>query len=161
MRIGVLSDTHGKLPRAVLEGLAGVDAIIHAGDLGSGDVLRELQQLAPVYAVRGNVDHFAGAQRLPLRLVVELDGVRIGVTHGHLQGKPEQRHAKLRQSFAADRVHVVVYGHSHLAVEDPTGGVLVLNPGSAGDPRRGEPASFALLHVENGQIRPQLIRIPV
>lgn len=136
LTIGVLSDTHGHLYAEVGQALAGVDHIIHAGDIGSPRVLMELAQIAPLTAVRGNCDHDGWAQGLPVHAEVELGGVRIVV--GHVLGQVRE--------LAGD-APVVVSGHSHLALIERHGGTLYLNPGSAGPRRFERPRSVALLTI--------------
>jgi uncharacterized protein len=101
--IGAISDTHGLLRPQALAALAGCDPIIHAGDVGSPDVLARLGALAPVHAVRGNVDHGAWSANLPVTQRIEIDGFRIYVLHILAELDPQ----------AADKVDAVIYGHSH------------------------------------------------
>jgi len=101
--IGAISDTHGLLRPQALAALAGCDPIIHAGDVGSPDVLARLGVLAPVHAVRGNVDHGAWSANLPVTRRIEIDGFRIYVLHILAELDPQ----------AADNVDAVIYGHSH------------------------------------------------
>jgi putative phosphoesterase len=123
--IGVISDTHGLLRPQALAALAGCDPIIHAGDIGSPAVLARLGALAPVHAVRGNVDHGAWSATLPVTQRIEIDGFRIYVLHILAELNPQ----------AADNVDAVIYGHSHQPKIETTNGTLFFNPGSAG-PRR-------------------------
>lgn len=146
--VGVLSDTHGHLYPEVRELLQGVDHIIHAGDVGSRLVLAELESIAPVTAVRGNCDHEAWAQSLPVRAEIEIGGTRILV--GHMAGA-------LRDTGAADNnsggdFAVVISGHSHLAVREERDGVLLLNPGSAGPRRCGRPRTIARLKIQPSRL---------
>ncbi len=148
--IGVVSDTHGELHLAVRELLAGVDHILHAGDVGSATVLSELQAIAGVTAVRGNCDFEAWAASLPVTTEVELAGVRFVLTHmgrsrGDCEGEPSGELAPL----------VVVSGHTHLAVLEWRDGVLHLNPGSAGPRRFGRPRTLALVRVFDGLDSPR------
>jgi putative phosphoesterase len=153
--VGVLSDTHGHLYPSVKQLLAGVDHIIHAGDVGSSQVLAELRSIAPVTAVRGNCDHEPWAQALPVRAEVKLGGVRILV--GHIAG---QLRETLAQSLPGEARHdagctpgrsagyaVVVTGHSHLAAIEERGGALHVNPGSAGPRQFGRSQTVARLTI--------------
>ena len=124
--IGVISDTHGMLRTSAMKALQSVDAIIHAGDVGSGEVLRELRKIAPVFAVRGNMDGGQWASSLPITEVAEIEGVHFYVLHDI---------ATLDLEPSAAGMAVVVYGHSHKPYMREKDGVLYLNPGSAG-PRR-------------------------
>ena len=146
MRLGVISDTHGLLRVEVLEVFEGVDHILHCGDVGKWDVIIELQALAPVTAVYGNVDG-PEIQRLPKVAEVELDGFRIVVTHGDQLGSPTP--AKLHEAFPA--AEIILYGHTHkplLELVDKT--VTVMNPGGAGAPRFGLLPSVGILELEPG-----------
>ena len=147
MRLGVISDTHGLLRVEVLDVFEGVDHILHGGDVGKWDVMVELQALAPVTAVYGNVDGFEIRSKLPQVAEVELDGFRIVVTHGDQLGSPTP--AKLHEAFPD--AEIIVYGHTHkplLELVDKT--VTVMNPGGAGAPRFGMPPSVGILELEPG-----------
>src|SRR5208337_2925253 len=126
MIVGVISDTHGLLRAEAIEAFGGVDHILHAGDIGAPEVLAALVRIAPVTAIRGNVDIEPWARELPETEVVELGGVTIYMLHdlGRLDLKPE-----------AAEIRVVVYGHSHKPKMEEKNGVIYFNPGSAG-PRR-------------------------
>ncbi|MBI2423834.1 MAG: metallophosphoesterase family protein [Candidatus Hydrogenedentes bacterium] len=126
MVIGVISDTHGLLRNSALAYLAGVDLIIHAGDMGSESVLAQLREIAPVHAVLGNVDHGAWTRDYPADTLVQAGGKNIYVLHdrGELDLDPR-----------AAGIDVVIFGHSHMVFQEVVDGVLYFNPGSAG-PRR-------------------------
>jgi uncharacterized protein len=147
MRLGVISDTHGLLRPEVFEAFAEVDHIVHAGDLGSLDILDELEALAPVTAVFGNTDELEVRRRLPQVAAVELDGFDLVVTHGDQLGSPTPE--KLNSAFP--EAQIIVYGHTHrplLTLVDVV--VTVMNPGSAG-PRRFKLApSVGILELEPG-----------
>lgn len=153
-RFLVVSDTHipvraTALPEPLLRALQspGLEAVFHSGDLVEWAVYEELAAYAPVYAVHGNMDLPDVKKRLPWRTVAEVDGLRIGLTHGHLGGgatTPE----RARRTFAGEAVDVVLFGHSHQPYVETQDGVLLLNPGSATDRRREPQCSFAWLHVE-------------
>jgi len=152
MIIGVVADTHipGKaktLPETVLQKLRDVAHIIHAGDIRCAAVLEQLARLAPVTAVAGNVDPPELAEVLGEKKILELDGFRIGVTHGHGNGGTTLHRAVTR--FAQDEVDCIVFGHSHIPYLAETGGVLLLNPGSPTDKRRNPYYSFGL--IETGE----------
>jgi uncharacterized protein len=147
MRLGVIADTHGLLRPQVFEAFAEVDHIVHAGDLGSLDILTELETLAPVTAVYGNTDGFDVRDRLPQVATLELDGFAIVVTHGDQLGSPTPENL----NTAFPDAEIIVYGHTHrplLTVIDLV--VTVMNPGSAG-PRRFKLApSVGILELEPG-----------
>jgi putative phosphoesterase len=127
--IGLIADTHGLVRPEVHTALAGVELILHAGDVGGDDVLDELALIAPVIAVMGNTDPPAHP-RLALRIDRVIAGVRVHVSHGHELGIPKPE--KLLAAYDAD---VIVYGHTHRQLVTRADGRLVINPGAAG-PRR-------------------------
>jgi uncharacterized protein len=134
--VGLISDTHGLMRPRALSALEGSDLIIHAGDVGKPEVLDQLRALAPLVAVRGNVDQGAWASLLPVTAVAEAGGSRIYVIHdiGQLDLDP-----------AAAGFHAVVSGHSHKPVHSERNGVMYLNPGSAGPRRFKLPITVARL----------------
>jgi uncharacterized protein len=150
--IGVISDTHALLRPEAVAALQGSDAIIHAGDIGDPAILHKLNEIAPVTAVRGNVDHGAWAQNLPQTNVLELAGASIYVLHilDELDLKPEAA------GFAA-----VIYGHSHMPKQETKNGVLYFNPGSAGPQRFNLPVSLGRLIVRRERIEAGILRIAV
>ncbi len=131
MRIGLISDTHGLLRPEVFDLFAGVDRILHAGDIGSVEILIELEAIAPVTAVRGNTDGFEVRARVPEVAELELADRRIVVVHGDQFGTPGP--LELRAAYPS--ADIVVYGHTHRPLVDRAEGKLVVNPGAAG-PRR-------------------------
>ena len=148
MLIGVISDTHGLLRPEALQALAGVERIIHAGDIGAPAILEELRRLAPVTAVRGNNDHGPWAEALPPSAVVEAAGARIYVLH-------DLHELDLDPGAAGYRV--VVAGHSHQPAQQERDGVLYFNPGSAGPRRFRLPIAIGLLVVgDGGNVRGEL-----
>ena len=152
MRIGLISDTHGLMRAEALAALAGVDRILHAGDVGRLSVLRELQGIAPVDAVYGNVDDPLFA--LPQHLDLVIDGVRVHVSHGHELGAPTPQ--KLAAAYDAD---VIVYGHTHKQLIETVGRKLVVNPGAAGARRFNLAPSVAMLIIFNGVPSAEIVAI--
>jgi putative phosphoesterase len=150
--IGVISDTHGLLRPEAVGALRGSDRIIHAGDVGSQEILDELRAIAPLTAVRGNIDKSASARKLPESEVLEVGGVSIYVLHdlAQLDLKPEAA------GFSA-----VVTGHSHVPKQEARNGVLYFNPGSAGPRRFKLPVSVGLLFVENGKVRSEILPLQI
>lgn len=142
MKVGLISDTHGKLRGEVFAALEGVDIILHAGDIGSSDIITDLETLAPVHAVHGNTDDFEIAARHGESVEIELAGKRVTVVHGHLLGSPTPR--LLRQAFP--RADVIVYGHTHKPLHDAAHPV-VINPGAAGPARFKIKPSVAILEL--------------
>lgn len=150
-RIGVISDTHGVLPPGLAGRFSGVDAILHAGDIGEGALLEKLAAIAPLLAVRGNMDFGPWARDLPLTASLEAGSVRILLVHDR------QDLARAKDPPSAQ---VVVSGHTHRPEIEEAGGVLYLNPGSAGFPRRGEPASLGLIRIASEKATAELIYLP-
>ena len=148
--IGVISDTHGLLRPEALAGLQGSDYIIHAGDVEDPQILDRLKEIAPVAAVRGNVDYGPWADKIPETNVLEAEGVSIYVLHilDRLDLKPEAA------GFAA-----VIYGHSHVPKQEIKNGVLYFNPGSAGPRRFSLPVSLGRLIVRGGQIEAEILNL--
>lgn len=135
-RIGILSDTHGKLREEVLEILQGCDVILHAGDCNTPQVLESLREIAPLYVVRGNADK-EWAEGLPQTLSEEICGLRIFMVHN-------------KKEIPADvgEYDLIVYGHSHRYEERREGSTLFLNPGSCGPRRFSQPVTMAVAEVE-------------
>jgi len=148
--IGVISDTHGLLRPEAFKALRGSQHILHAGDVGAPEILEQLAAIAPVTAVRGNIDKEVWARKLPQTEVIELGGVSIYVLHdlAQLDLKPE-----------AAGFDVVISGHSHVPKQETRHGVLYFNPGSAGPRRFKLPISVGRLIVERGKVRGELVTI--
>lgn len=149
--IGVISDTHGMLRPGVHDALAGVERILHAGDVGGDEVLAELGVIAPVYAVYGNTDT-PGDPSLRDAVELTIGGLRIHVSHGHETGSPTP--ARLLALYDAD---VVVYGHTHRALMEWSEGRLVLNPGAAGPRRFHLAPSVAKLVIRDGVAEAEIV----
>jgi hypothetical protein len=148
--VGVISDTHGIIRPGALAALQGCDFIIHAGDVGDSQVLDQLEAIAPVHAVRGNVDFGALGERLPEDALVTWHGKHLYVYHILEQ---------LPLDPAAAGFHAVIYGHSHKPDIAYKEGVLYFNPGSAG-PRRFElPISVGRLTIENDMLKAETIEL--
>lgn len=141
-RVGLIADTHGLVRPEALEALAGVERIVHAGDVGRSEVLDALARIAPVIAVRGNVDHEPWARALPETTTIEIGALRLHVLHilDDLDLDP-----------ARQRIAVVVYGHSHTPAIETRAGVLYVNPGSAGPRRFRLPTTVAELVIDAGR----------
>jgi putative phosphoesterase len=173
VRLGVVTDSHipdrmRRLPTAVLDRLAGVDAILHAGDVSIRSVLDALGQVAPVYAVGGNRDVLLG---LPSRQVLEFEGVRLALTHGHggLWGYLREKLLYVTVGFYHERyirqvrsqfseVDVIVYGHSHRPVNRMVDGVLMFNPGSLGpDYRMPYGPAIGFLTIDGASVSGEIV----
>ena len=151
MLIGVISDTHGLLRPEALAALRGVEHILHAGDVGDSTILATLREIAPVTAIRGNVDVLGACAKLPATDVVELGDRLFYLVHSvhDLDINP-----------AAAGVAMVVSGHSHKASVQVRDGVIYFNPGSAGPRRFSLPVSIGLLTISADGLLPQLVTLP-
>jgi putative phosphoesterase len=150
--IGVISDTHGLLRPEALKALRGSEFIIHAGDIGDPSILDALREVAPVTAVRGNVDGAAWGRKLPATNVLEVGGISIYILHSllELDLKPE-----------AAGFNVVISGHSHVPKQNVRNGVLYFNPGSAGPQRFQLPVSVGRLVVREGKVSAEIVELTV
>ena len=155
MRVGIISDTHGLLRGEVFARFAGVDHILHAGDVGPADLLDELEAIAPVTAVWGNTDGWDVRARVPEIADVALGGVRVVVFHGMQVGSPNAALA----AAAHPGADLVVFGHSHRAEIQRVGGVLAVNPGSAGPIRFRTPPTLALAEIAGGRVTAELFEL--
>ena len=150
LRIGLISDTHGLLRPEALDFLAGCDHIVHGGDIGGPDILERLGRLAPLTVVRGNNDSAVWAQSIPETARLAFGGVSLFVLHDL---------KTLAIDPAAAGVRVVVAGHSHKPACAERGGVLYVNPGSAGKRRFSLPIAAGELLIEGGQVRARLVTL--
>ncbi|MCP4113481.1 MAG: metallophosphoesterase family protein [Desulfobacteraceae bacterium] len=148
--VGVISDTHGLLRPGIKDVLKDTDLIIHAGDIGKPSVLEALQDIAPVAAVRGNMDYEKWAKELLLTEIVDVGEVLIYVLHDLYELDLEPKAADLS---------VVVHGHTHQPSVKKKDGVMFLNPGSAGPRRHDYPVSVALLRVQENSVNARIVEI--
>jgi len=148
--VGVIADTHGLLRSSALEALSGVERILHIGDIGDQDLLDRLEDIAPVEAVRGNMDRGDWADGIPLTSVVEIDGATLYLIHilDDLDLDPE-----------AAGIDAVLFGHTHRPRMDESGPVMYLNPGSAGPVRVDLPVTLALLTIDSGMIEAEIVHL--
>lgn len=149
--IGLISDTHGLIRPTVHEALKGVELILHAGDVGGSEILDELRLIAPVRAVFGNTDQPEDPS-LTREIELEIDAVRIHVSHGHEVGRPTPD--KLAAQYDAD---VVVFGHTHRQLVDRLDHQLFVNPGAAGPRRFNLRPSVARLTIINGNAEAEIV----
>jgi uncharacterized protein len=147
-RFGIISDTHGYLPDQALAVFSQVDMILHAGDVGAAAILSALAKVAPVVAVRGNMDSGAWADRLAEKETVRVEGRLIHLIHDA---------GRLRMEAVNGACLAVVNGHTHRPAVTTRKGILFVNPGSAGAPRCGERASVALLRIEGASVATDLV----
>jgi len=164
-RIGVVSDTHipvkvSHLPPRIFECFMGVDRIIHAGDILRLDVLDELSAIAPVIAVRGNMDRTIPPSRLNMSETFMVEDALIGLIHGHGSGTALDT---ARRAFGAKEVNCVVFGHSHRAFNKYMNGVLYFNPGSPTDYSRShnyyDCPTVGILTVTEGSVKGEIINL--
>lgn len=147
MRIGLISDTHGLLRPEALAFLAGADHIIHGGDIGGPAILERLRELAPLTVVLGNNDGADWARAIPDTALVNFGGVTVCVIHD----------LKMLRDPAAAGARVVVSGHSHKPLQREDGGILYVNPGSAGPRRFSLPVSIGELLLDGAQVRANIV----
>ncbi len=145
------------LPPKMLEAFKAVDFIIHAGDIADESVLKVLRAIKPVKAVQGNVDDENLRKKLPLRELFEVEGIRIGVYHGHGSGKNALANAQAQ--FKNDPVDIVIFGHSHQPMNEKIGPTVFFNPGSPNDACRAPYFSYGRLEVSKGQLKPAIIKL--
>lgn len=150
MLVGVISDTHGLLRPEAVAALAGVEHILHAGDVGDARILDRLREIAPVTAIRGNVDRWGECAELPATDVVDLGGKLFYLVHSV---------EDLDINPVVAGVAAVVSGHSHKASVEVRNGVMYLNPGSAGPRRFNLPVTVALVTVDEGGIVARIVGI--
>ena len=150
--IGVISDTHGLIRPEAVEALRGSRLIIHAGDVGSEQVIAALRAIAPVVAVRGNIDKTGWPATLPQTEIVEVEGVSIYVLHDLNE---------LDLDPAAAGFHAVISGHSHKPSTEERNGVLYLNPGSAGPRRFKLPVSVARCEIVGSRVEASLVPLAI
>lgn len=152
-RVGLISDTHGMLRPQVFKAFAGVELILHAGDVGEDAILDELETIAPVYAVRGNTDRIDNP-RLPESRELEINGVTVHVSHGHEVGaKP------ITLVAAYGSASVIIYGHTHREMITREEGRLVVNPGAAGARRFDLMPCVGILRLDSEEPEVELIRL--
>jgi putative phosphoesterase len=150
VRVGLISDTHGLLRPDALEALKGCDQILHGGDVGDPFILNELGVIAPVTAVRGNIDYGAWAEELKELAIIEIEEVRVCVIHNL---------AELEAKGGAQGARVILFGHSHKPMVEERHGVLHVNPGSAGPRRFRLPISVGILEVVGTEVSAQIVEL--
>jgi hypothetical protein len=148
--IGVISDTHGRIPPGIPKAFHEVDLIIHAGDIGEQTVLDKLSKIAPVVAVRGNMDFGKWTHQLPETEIIEIGQVVLYVLHiaSQLNAEPDKTDFK-----------AVISGHTHRPDVYEKNGIMFINPGSASYPKFGHPASAALIQIKGDDLRVEIIRL--
>lgn len=155
MRIGVISDSHGrvnKIEQALLK-MGSIDALLHAGDHGSG--FQEIEFPIPLYIVLGNSDTDIG---VPEDLIIQLGGKNIFLTHGH-KYNVDSKLIKLERQAEIAHAKIVVFGHTHVPFNEIRNGILFLNPGSVSRPRGGSKASCAVINIDEGEITAEIFSL--
>ena len=154
MRVGVIADTHGLFDPAIIRHFRDVDHILHAGDIGKRSVIEQLQTIAPVTSVSGNVDGFERSG-FPREAVIELAGFRIAIRHVlYAQGKMTH---EARVFLDREQPDICVYGHTHQSRVGWSGKTLLFNPGSAGPRRFSYPREVGLLNLQQDMVVPNVI----
>ena len=159
MIIGVLSDTHSLLlPNSLIERFKSVDMIIHAGDICDLGTLKLLKKMAPTKAVQGNMDESSVKKILPTKENIACGAIKIGVTHGHI-GDTREALKNAMAAFNNEHMDVVIFGHSHQALNEKTGATLYFNPGSPNDVIKAKFFSYGLITIEHGKVKAEIVRV--
>jgi uncharacterized protein len=148
--IGIISDTHGALPPSAVKALSCTDLIIHAGDIGKPAVLDNLEKIAPVFPVKGNMDRGEWAVKIPYKELINKSGVLLYVLHDA---------SNLDLDPAASGFSAVISGHTHRPLIEEHDGVLFINPGSAVQPRGNYPPSIVLLKIKDKYLEPRFVSL--
>lgn len=154
MKLGIISDTHGLYDEAITQCFFGVDAIIHAGDIGKLEIIHRLEIIAPVFAVEGNNDWFGA---YPTERLEVINGRRVLIRH--IFGELHQLDRAEHEIIAAHRPDVLVFGHSHRPYSQQLNGTLLFNPGSAGPRRFNLPRTIGLLTLDQTRIEAEIINL--
>lgn len=158
MRIIVLSDTHSReIPKSFVEDFKKADLIIHAGDFCCLEDVKFFQHINKLEAVCGNVDSKELRDLFPVKKIITIENVRIGLCHG--DGKPDKVLGYVQDVFRSDDVDVVIFGHTHLPCQEKIKGVLYFNPGSITDKVRPPFCSYGVLEIKNGQVESKIIKV--
>jgi len=153
MKLGIISDTHGYLPTAVFRIFKEVDGILHAGDIGNMNIINELEILAPVYAISGNIDTQPIVSQFSHTLITEFDALTFYLIH-HIISEKFVRYELFRKKI---KPHVVVYGHTHIPEVSTHNEILFINPGSVSKPKKSKEGSVMVLDLTVRPLAPQLI----
>lgn len=162
MRIGVLSDTHitnndKEIPQLVLADLKHCDMIIHAGDIGCTEALDSLSQICQnIRAVWGNMDPPDLKKKLPEKQLISIGNFKLGIIHGF--GNPEKLVALVAEAFKKDKVNLIIFGHSHIALNEKKGDILFFNPGSVTDKIFAPYNSYGIIEIDE-TIRAKIVKI--
>lgn len=158
MKIGVISDTHSHaIPKQLLDDFKDADLIIHAGDFCSVNDLKFFKKISEVRAVFGNMDGLELRQILPEEDIFEIDGITVGLYHGH--GSPERVFDFVKAKFKKDKVDMVIFGHSHCPMNETINHVLYFNPGSPNDVVKAPYCSYGIIHTNAGKISARIVKV--
>ena len=158
MKIGVVSDTHGRaIPKQLIEDFKTVDLIIHAGDFTTAADLKIFTDLKEVKAVYGNMDEPKLRQKLPEKSILKVDDCTVGVFHG--EGSPQKILEAVKAKFKNDKVDAIIFGHSHVPCNQEINGVLFFNPGSPNDTVRAPYCSYGFLEIHGTNIAGKIVKL--
>ena len=162
MKIGVVSDTHvpisvPELPGDLIKALKGCDLILHAGDLVDLSVVKALEKIARLEAVYGNMDSVKVCSRLKNKRIISAGNKKIGLMHGY--GKPESLVNVLKEEFFAEKPDIIVFGHSHIPMNEYIGNTLFFNPGSATDVVFAPYRSYGIIEIKEGRITAKIHKL--
>jgi putative phosphoesterase len=162
IKIGVISDTHLPsrspiLPPIILEKLQGVQMILHAGDWEELFFLPELEKIAPVYGVQGNMDSLEIKRKLPIKRFINVENIKIGLIHG--SGSPLGIKERIKKEFIGDNVNVIVFGHTHQSLIEWDEDILFFNPGSPTDKFFTTKNSIGILYIDKDKVWGEIIEL--
>jgi len=162
IKIGVISDTHLPsrspiLPPIILEKLQGVQMILHAGDWEELFFLPELEKIAPVYGVQGNMDSLEIKRKLPIKRFINVENIKIGLVHG--SGSPFGIKERIKKEFIGDNVNVIVFGHTHQSLIEWDEDILFFNPGSPTDKFFTTKNSIGILYIDKDKVWGEIIEL--
>lgn len=158
MKIGVVSDTHSRpLPKQLLDEFKGVDMIIHAGDFCAFEDAQKFLSIKNLKAVFGNMDDYKIRQLFPETQIIDVEGVKIGVFHG--EGSPKTVLNSVKDKFKGKGVDILIFGHSHVPLNEKQNGILYFNPGSPNDLITAPYCSYGIIEIDNKNIKANIIKI--
>ncbi|MEN2983872.1 MAG: metallophosphoesterase family protein [Dictyoglomaceae bacterium] len=162
VKIGVISDTHLPsrspfLPPIILEKLQGVKMILHAGDWEELFFLKDLEKIAPVYGVQGNMDSLEVKKKFPVKRIIEVENVKIGLIHGG--GSPFGIKERIRKEFLGEEVKAIVFGHTHQALMEWDEDIFFFNPGSPTDKIFTTKNSIGFLYVDKDKVWGEIVEL--
>ncbi len=158
MKIAVVSDTHSlEVPVKIINDLKTMDLIVHAGDFCSMKDLEQFSKIKELKAVYGNMDDQSVRKKLPEKIIFEVEGFKIGVYHG--DGAPKGMIDRIKAKFAQDKVDVIIFGHSHVPMNEKDGNILFFNPGSLTDTIRAPYRSYGVLQIQSGKISGKVMKV--